>query len=186
MDEPPTLHHTGDPLAPPQQLTHQPPDAPPAFTPPRKRDLTTKQRRAARFDQPPGKAAPSILPVSPPSRSDHLRVALSCDPHAHFLDKLITRDIRHITSALKRDPNADVTARAATLFPLSQLSDRLGPIRSKWISALPPESMSGNANSPLVHIISHALQCTDTALATDVARGPPPPPVPAQFPKRAL
>ena len=131
------------------------------------------QESAACFEQPTGKALPSLLPINAPTMHSHLHAALSTNPHDFFLNKSISPQIRNITARLKDQPSLVVQERIDKLEYLEDLSQRLAGETQKWRDALPFNFPSSNINFPILHLILSSLNYTDKALAKDVSRGLP-------------
>ena len=74
----------GAELIPSRKISEQPNQLTPSgnaeFVPSRKRDLKSMQERAACFDQPTGRALPSLLPCKPTTMRAHLQVTIATNP----------------------------------------------------------------------------------------------------------
>ena len=142
------------------------------FIPSRKRELKEMQERAACFDQPTGHALPTLLP-SKATMHSHLDAALSINPQAFYLGRLITPQIRNITQQLKEEPETAIRQRPEALRHLEMLSTNLDQIRGKWRANLPKDSPSNDVNFPLLRLILNSLDYDDKSLTVDISRGLP-------------
>ena len=123
--------------------------------------------------QPDGKALPSLLPAGLPSPDAHVAAALRCDPFSILLEAATSVRAKLVATRCVNSPGAVVAQRAHSLRTMADLSDRLHPLREKWVGRTPPKSPAVGINFPLVEMMISTFEYEDGKLVDELCFGMP-------------
>ena len=123
--------------------------------------------------QPAGKALPSLLPADLLSAEAHIAAALQCDPFSVLLEASTSVRAKLAAARCVNSPATVVAQRVHSLRTMTDLSERLRPLRGKWVAQLPPKSHAAGINFPLIKMLISSLEYEDRKLVDELFYGMP-------------
>ena len=123
--------------------------------------------------QPAGFALRSLLPPDLPSKESHIAHATACDPRATILEASTSVSAKVVATRCVNTPFSVVGQRVAALQTLSDISERLRPLRDRWVAQLPDKSPAAGINFPLISMLVTKIGYSDPDLAKDLSQGVP-------------